>query len=253
MITVLRCRGVGEPMGEASMLANVTRHLDPERFRVVEVPWSAQYGPVPAPLGSSFDTSLRSGRTMLLDYIRRDPNPVVITGYSGGGALAGNVAAEIARGEHPELDVRGVGLISDPLMPWPYSPAGPTTWGIAGERWIDARAFPLWHLADPADVITCCPAESPLRTLADQSAAFSLVDPREWGWDLIRRVREKRWQATIRDWRNVPEVWRAYSAAIDGVRGYLTGEHDSYHLRHYPGSTRTYTEWLADRINEIRE
>ncbi|QDQ93727.1 hypothetical protein FND50_25190 [Rhodococcus sp. WB9] len=254
MITVLRCRGIGEPMGEASMLANVTKHLDLARFRVVEVPWSAQYGPVPAPLGSSFDTALRSGRTMLLDHIRRDPNPVVITGYSGGGALAGNVAAEIAHGEHPELDVRGVGLISDPLMPWPYSPAGPTTWGIAGEREIDERAFPVWHLADPADVITCCPADSPLRTFADQSAAFALADLRSWGYDLVDRVRTRRWQATIRDWHNAPEVWRAYTQALHDADGYLRlGHHTSYHLRRYPGSTRTYTEWLADRINEIQE
>ncbi|MDV7244503.1 MULTISPECIES: hypothetical protein [Rhodococcus] len=254
MITVLRCRGIGEPMGEASMLANVTKHLDPKRFRVVEVPWSAQYGGVPVPLGSSFDTSLRSGRAMLLDYIARDPYPVVLLGYSGGAALAGNVAAEISAWKHPDLDVRATGLISDPLRPYGATASGAPGWGIAGSRSFSGTgAGPFWHCADPADVITSCPANSPLRTLADQSAAFSLVDPREWGWDLIRRVRERRWQATIRDWRNVPEVWRAYSAAIGGVRGYLTGEHDSYHLRRYPGSTRTYTEWLSDRINEVRE
>ncbi|QSE94169.1 alpha/beta fold hydrolase [Rhodococcus pseudokoreensis] len=250
MITVLCCRGIGESMGDGSMLANVTKHLDPRRFRVVEVPWSAQYGPVPAPLGSSFDTSLRTGRLMLLDYIRRDPNPVVIIGYSGGGALAGNVAAEIARGEHPALDVRGVGLISDPLRPMTRTDY---TWGIAGKRWINAD-FPVWHLADPSDVITSCPEDSPLRTFADQSASFALADLRSWGWDLVDRIRRRRWQATIRDWHNAPEIWRAYTQALHGADGYLRrGDHTSYHLRRYPGSTRTYTEWLADRINEIRE
>ncbi|MFC9555554.1 hypothetical protein ACFTWF_32485 [Rhodococcus sp. NPDC056960] len=254
MITVLRCRGIGEPMGDGNMLANVTKSLDTQRFRVVELPWSAQYGPVPAPLGSSFDNSLTSGRTMLLDYIRRDPNPVVLTGYSGGGALAGNVAAEIARGEHSELDVRGVGLISDPLRPAdPWGSEEP--WGIAGSRPIARVWFPVWHCADPADVITCCPPDSPLRTIADQSSAFALGDLRSWGWDLVNRLRTGRWQATIRDWRNGPAVWNAYSQAIVGARGYLTGDHTSYNLRCYPGcypgSTRTYTEWLADRINEI--
>ncbi|EKT83064.1 alpha-beta hydrolase fold protein [Rhodococcus phage Mbo4] len=249
MITVLRCRGIGEPMGDDSMLANVTKLLDAKRFRFVEVPWSAQYGPVPAPLGSSFDSSLRSGRTMLLDYIRRDPNPVVITGYSGGGALAGNVAAEIARGEHPELDVRGTALLSDPLTPRVLNREG---WGIAGGRWIGG-SFPVWHLSDPADVIARCPANSPLRTFADQSAAFALADLRSWGWDLVDRIRTRRWQATIRDWHNAPEIWRAYTQAIHDADGYLRlGNHTSYHLRRYPGSTRTYTEWLADRINEIR-
>ncbi|MFE5699952.1 hypothetical protein [Rhodococcus koreensis] len=254
MITVLRCRGIGEPMGDASMLANVTKHLDDKRFRVVEVPWAASYGPVPAPFGTSFDSSLSTGRTMLLDYIRRDPNPVVLLGYSGGAALAGDVAAEIGAWKHPDLDVRAAGLISDPLRPysWGANVTGLPGRGIAGSRPISGAAR-VWHMADPADVITCCPLDSPLRTLADQSAALSLADPRSWGWDLITRLRQGRWQATIRDWRNVPEVWRAYGAAIAGARGYLGADHTSYHLRRYPGSTRTYTEWLADRINEIRE
>lgn len=252
MISVLRCRGIGEPMGDDSMLAHVTKHLDPARFRTREVTWAASYGPVPGLAGVSFDMALREGRIRLLNMIADDRYPVVLLGYSGGAALAGNVAAEIARGDYPELDVRGVGLISDPLRP-PDPWGSQEPWGIAGSRPIARVWFPVWHCADPADVITSCPANSPLRTLADQSAAFSLADPREWGWDLIRRVRERRFQATIRDWRNVPEVWRAYGAAIDGVRGYLTGDHTSYSTRLYPGSARTYCEWLADRINEIRE
>ncbi|MDF3309786.1 hypothetical protein P3H15_32730 [Rhodococcus sp. T2V] len=248
MITVLRCRGIGEPMGDESMLANVTKHLDPARFRVREVPWSAQYGPVPAPLGSAFDTSLREGRKILLDMIAADPYPVILKGYSGGAALVGNVAAEIARGEHPSLDVRGVGLISDPLSPRVVNREG---WGIAGSRWIGG-SFPVWHMSDPADVIACCPVDSPLRTIADQTAAMSLADPRAWGADLIGRLRAGRWQATIRDWRNIPAVLRTYGQAINDAEGYLTGDHTSYAHRIYRDG-RTYTQWLADRINEIRE
>ncbi|MDF3308739.1 hypothetical protein P3H15_27350 [Rhodococcus sp. T2V] len=251
MITVLECRGIGETI-PSPMLANVTKLLDPKRFRSIEVPWSAQYGPVPAPLGTAFDTSLREGRKILIDMIAADPYPVILKGYSGGAALVGNVAAEIARGEHPELDVRGVGLISDPLRPQdPWDPQ--ERWGIAGSRPISRVWFPVWHCADPADAITNCPADSPLRTFADQSAAFSLADPRAWGADLIWRLRTGRWQATIRDWRNVHDVLRTYGQAINDAEGYLTGDHTSYHLRRYPGSTRTYTEWLADRINEIQE
>ena len=248
MITVLVCRGIGESK-PSPMLSNVTRLLDPKRFVVKEVPWSASYGPAPAPFGSSFDTSLREGRTLLLDMIRQDPNLVVLLGYSGGAALAGNVAAEIGRGEHPGLVISGVGLISDPLRhPGLTSP----DWGIAGVRRIWGT-FPVWHMSDPKDVITCCPANSPLRTIADQSAAFSLIDPKAWGWDLVERLRQQRWQATITNWRNVREVWAAYSAAIEGAQGYLFArDHISYASRIYRDG-KTYTQWLADRINEIRE
>ena len=256
MLSVLVCRGIGESK-PSPMLSNVTRLLDPKRFVVKEVPWSASYGSVPAPFGSSFDTSLREGRTLLLRMIKDDPNPVILLGFSGGAALAGNVAAEIGRGEHPQLVVNGVGLISDPLRHTLNTNDKVTGWGtdkfgIAGARAIVAN-FPVWSMADPADVITCCPVNSPLRTISDQSAAFSLIDPKAWGWDLVERLRQQRWQATIRDWRNVREVWAAYSAAIDGAQGYLFArDHISYASRIYRDG-KTYTQWLADRINEIRE
>ena len=255
MLSVYRVRGIGERVDETQMLANVTKLIDPKRFIIKDVRWSASYGSVPAPFGSSFDTSLREGRTLLLDMIRQDPNPVILLGYSGGSALAGNVADEIGTGKHPDLVLRGVGLISDPMR-WPGNSEQPDLapgWGIAGKRWIHKWSFPVWQLSDSADVITCCPANSPLRSIADQSAAFSLVDGKAWGWDLVQRLRQQRWQATNRDWRNLREVWAAYSAAIDGAQGYLFGQqHTSYGTRIYRDG-RTYCEWLADRINEIRE
>jgi hypothetical protein len=228
------------------MLANVTRLLDSKRFVVKEIPWRAQYGPVPAALGSSYDKSLDTGRTMLLRTIADDPNPVVLLGYSGGAALAGNVAAEIGCGEHPHLEVRGVGLISDPLR---WDGFGRTTWGIAGRRYIRGD-FPIWQMVDPSDVIANCPSNSPLRTLADQSAAFSLADPIAWGADLVGRLKSSQWQAVRLDWRNPLSVWAQYRQAITDAEGYLTGDHTSYQTRVYRDG-RTYTQWLADRINEL--
>lgn len=251
--TVLRCRGIGERVDETQMLANVTRKLDPRRFVIKDVPWESNYSPTPNPLGSSFDKSLHDGRALLLKMIRDDPNPVVLLGYSGGAALAGSVAAEIANGDFPMLDIRGVGLISDPLRERTRGSA--YGWGIAGQRRIPPANWPVWYCADPADVITCCPPDSPLRTISDQSAAFSLVDPAAWSWDLVQRLRQQRWQATIKDWRNVPAVWKAYSDAIDGAQGYLfRGAHTFAYTSHrVPGTNSTYCDWLADRINSIKE
>ncbi|MFF1531464.1 hypothetical protein [Cellulomonas sp. NPDC058312] len=251
MITVLCCRGIGEGRRE-NLLSDMTRRLDPWRFRAREVPWQASYGPVPDPWGSAFDAALYDGRNLLLEMIRHDPYPVVLAGYSGGGALAGNVAAEIGRGEHPDLDVRGVGLVSDPLrsLSSTVNP-GAEGWGIAGRRYIP-RQFPVWHLADPTDVITCCPPHSPLRTIADQSAAFSLADPAAWGGDLIDRLKTKRWQEVKVDWMKLFDTFAQYRQAQHDAEGYLfRGDHTSYATRRVPGSTRTYTQWLADRINEI--
>ncbi|MGW0043362.1 alpha/beta fold hydrolase [Rhodococcus sp. NPDC003348] len=246
MITVLTCRGIAEPL-EANMLTNTTTLLDPTRFTTREVPWEASYGPYPEPGGSSFDKALADGRALLLDMIADDPNPVVLLGYSGGAALAGNVAAEIARGLHPDLVVRGVGLIADPLRP---ESAGLPGWGIAGRRSIGG-AMPVWQIADPRDVICCCPANSPLRTLADQSAAFSLADPRAWVVDLLDRLRTRRWQAVLIEWWHPWTVWRQYSNAIDDVEGYLyRGDHTGYATRPMPGTDRTYCTVLADRVND---
>lgn len=249
MITVLACRGIGEPL-QGNMCSAVTRRLDPTRFRVIEVPWTASYGPVPLPLGPAFDDSLRTGRELLLRMIDEDPIPVLLLGYSGGAALAGNVAAEVARGDHPRLEVVGSALISDPFMPHWEAPVE-NTWGIAGSRDI-MSAFATWWVSDPADAICCCPSNSPLRTIADQTRAFSLSNLLGWGVDLVGRLKRQEWQQVAIDWRNRDEVHAIYRQAAHDLDGYLRrGDHTSYALRIKPRTSTTYTDWLADQINTL--
>ncbi|NKV45440.1 hypothetical protein GS926_14925 [Rhodococcus hoagii] len=250
MITVLSCRGIGEPL-QGNMCSAVTRRLDPTRFRVIEVPWTASYGPVPLPFGPAFDESLRAGRELLLRMIDEDPNPVLLLGYSGGAALAGNVAAEVGRGLHPHLELAGTALISDPFMPWAESPTPEEKWGIAGGRYIPGD-FPVWWAADPADAICCCPANSPLRTIADQTRSFSLSNLLGWGVDLVGRLKRQEWQQVAIDWRNRDEVHAIYRQAAHDLDGYLRrGDHASYALRTKPGTSMTYTDWIADQINTL--
>ncbi|PTR42052.1 hypothetical protein C8K38_111221 [Rhodococcus sp. OK611] len=246
MITVLCCRGIGEPLRD-NMLAGVTRRLDPTRFQVVEVPWAASYGPVPLPLGPAFDQSLADGRALLLRLIAEDPNPVLLLGYSGGAALAGHVAAEIAKGWHPGLEVVGAGLVSDPFTPGHASPA-PGRWGIAGPRSIPSR-FPVWWVSDPADVICCCPAGSPVRTLADQTSAASLSNLVAWAANLRWRLEFQQWQQVAIDWGNREQVKAIYRQALHDVDGYLRrGDHTGYGVRRAPGSHLTYLDQLAYNI-----
>ncbi|WP_027500824.1 hypothetical protein [Rhodococcus sp. UNC363MFTsu5.1] len=247
MITVLCCRGIGEPL-QNTMLSGVTRRLDPARFRAREVPWLAEYGPAPRPGGAAFEASLSRGKALLLNMINDDPYPVVLLGYSGGAALAGHVGAEIGRGLHPGLDVRGVGLVSDPFRS-PLNGGPADSMGVAGARPVLAR-FPVWQVADPADVICCCPPDSPLRTFADQTAAFSLVDPGAWGMDLLDRARRTRWQPSGGFvWQDPLAPFRRAAQAVRDAEGYLfRGDHTGYGVRRAPGSHLTYLDQLADNI-----
>ena len=54
MTRIIRVRGIGEPTTN-NLLSHVTRLLS--GVPVVELPWSATYGPVPHLLGTSFSAS----------------------------------------------------------------------------------------------------------------------------------------------------------------------------------------------------
>lgn len=225
--TVIRCRGIGEPITGRTLLHDVTDQLPGDIYAPVELCWSAQYGPVPAPDGQSFDDALDDGRTMLMDAIRDAPHPVILLGYSGGAQLAGQVAAILGRGEHADLTgkVKAVGLVADPAQPIGQARNG--SFGVTGSRDIDR--IPTRWVWDEADPIPCTPDRSPLRTLADQSAAMTLADPFAWGDDLIQRLIKAQWQPSAIDWFDPIGTIRRYNRAITQATFYLSGGHvDAY-------------------------
>lgn len=172
MTRLILCRGIGAPL-EDNLLTGMARMIPDAE--VVNLPWSATYGPVNQqgdPLGESFDKALEYGRVLLRASL--DLGPAVVMGYSGGAALAG----EVAREGHPNLVA--VALVADP-----FDPGRGSVYGIAGRRTVSG--VPVMRRANDDDVIARCPSDSPLRVIADASAAFSLADPRAWGRDLLVR------------------------------------------------------------------
>lgn len=198
---LIRVRGIGEPMS-GNLLEGVSRQV--KGVEVIELRHPAEYGPVPRPGGNSYVATTGLGQSLLLREL--DNGPAVVLGFSAGAAIAGNVA----RLGHRNL--RGTVLLADPHQPdW-----GTDSFGIAGgkdapnTRWV-------WRLDDP---IPYCPRDSPLRTLADQSAAFALGDPKAWLTDIADRLQKRRWQQVAVRWWEPMSVWQQYSRAVEDVRNY---------------------------------
>lgn len=242
MTTVIRCRGIGEPITGRTLLHDATDQLHPDEFRPIELPWAATYGPVPGLHGASFDSALADGREMLLDTIRAAPGNVALAGYSGGAMLAGNVAAEIGRGDHGEnmrRKVTAVALVADPAQPRGQAANG--SFGVTGSR--DIYGVPVRWTWDERDPIPCTPDLSPLRTIADQTAAMSLVDPAAWSLDLLDRLRRGRWQPSAWHWWDIIGSIRRYAHAAEQAAYYLDGGH----VRAYIGEQLDATAaWIAE-------
>lgn len=216
---ILRVGGVGERPNTPMLLDEVTQHLP---FEVIDVPLSVNYGPVgvQGPFGASFDKSLSLSVSLILNAIREATDPVILLGYSGGAAAVGHAASELS--QHPELEVAAVGLVADPFMPKGVSPGA---YGVAGAREVAFDGPTLWAF-DERDPICCTPPLSPLRTIADQSAAMSLGDPAAWGYDLVDRLLKARWQPSAWDGLlDLVGTFRRYQKAADQARFYLEGGH----------------------------
>lgn len=250
LITIYCARGIGERL-DHNMLGQVTKYLDTRYFRVRELPWRAEYGMATKLDGRDFNGSLIDGIGLGVDAIRRDSNPVILAGFSGGAALTRMLASQISRGQHgTDLEVIGLANIADPFRPRGLGLPVAEGWGIAGE--ISVWGMQQWDVSDVNDVICCCPANSPLRTFADQTSAMSLVDPAAWGANLLWRLRFQQWQQVAVNFRDPLSVIAQYREAIHDAEGYLhRGDHVEYAIRRRPGTTIPHTMWLAQQLNEF--
>lgn len=230
--------GTGFGAGGDDISDAFRRHLDPDRFAFRYIAYPGSYG-----IGPSYADSRAAGRAALIDAIRSTPNRVCLGGYSQGAGIAGDLAAEIGRGELPDLEVVGCALIADPSRPEHAGmPGWPTAsgFGIVGVR--DVVGVPTWWAANEGDPITSLPAGNPLRSLADASEYFSLMSPVaavRWMRTLEERARSDRWQR----WWSV-ENWRSWNGAIAYARGYLA---DGRHTTDY--IVNGHAQHLAQVVN----
>lgn len=258
--TVIACGGIGESGPDdrsfevKGMLKNVTDKLDPLKFESQWCPWEASYGPVPKLDGDDYDDSLERGIERLVTAIRQCPNDVVGLGYSAGATLWGRLLELMEEGYYRDISVVGVAFIAHPERREGDSCNNVGTgWGIGGEWLGGPDKIPTFEIADPADVICCCPTNSPLRTFADQTSSMSFLDIHGWAVDLRDRLINNRWQAVKIEWWNPVAVFRQYTQAANDILGYAArGDHVSYHKRIMPGETVTYTTKLAQVLNASR-
>lgn len=241
-ITCFWLCGTGFSTGPDAISTTFGAALD-GRFEFRWLPYPASYGE----RGVDYAESVAIGRQVLIDAIRATPNRAVIGGYSQGAGIAGGLAAEIGRGEHPDLDVMACALIADPSRPQGAGmPGWPTAsgYGISGERRISGMR--AWWAANEGDPITALPPGNPLRGIADMSEYFSLSSPgdaQEWMESLLARALSNRWQR----WWSL-ENWQSWGGAVAYARGYLRdGRHGPDYL------TRGHAVRLARVVNEAVE
>ncbi|MBM4525157.1 hypothetical protein GS462_11115 [Rhodococcus hoagii] len=247
--TVLVARGIND-LVDAGMLSNVTRHLDPAEYEIVELRHPAEYGPASGFWGASFNESMQVLKWLATEYLDAErPGRVFLLGYSAGAFGLGDLVAELLGANSPLIDrILGVGLLADPKQPLAAAPAGLAKYGIAGSRPIVTDRFPVWWVSDPRDPIPLTELNSPLRPIPDLTAQMSFRDVNAWRRDVRRRLLARQVQQFAVNLHDIPGVLADFRAAVDALGRYLGPDHTSYAVRRYPGADVTYCEWLAQQI-----
>lgn len=227
-IDVIHLRGTKEPFPGPN-ISNLFLDRLEGRFTRNVIDYPADYG---AP--TAFRDSNAVGRLHAIDLITETTNPFVLSGYSAGAFVAGDLANEIIAdaipGIWPERLLACV-LVADPKRPQGAGAPGlptPSGYGIAGQRPVPGVR--TWWGTALGDGISALGEDNPLRSAADLSKAFS-VDPRlwdEWVDDMLRTLILRQIQPWWKFWLR-PGRW---GDAILALNGYLfAGAHTESYAR----------------------
>ena len=233
-----------------SILQHVVRPLAAKTgARPARIDWPASMAGIGGHL--SWAAAAHHG-VLALDQIMADHpgERVILLGYSGGCRVVHDWLDA-----RPEMEPRvaAVGLMSDPYRPsgrWQHGLPDPGGWGIAGQRLGPVPGRTFWTSA-PADAISSCPPDSPLRTAADLSDQI----PGSLLADLAGHLRRGDWQLATHMglWRRDPIAYlrglgpRLHQARLD-IEGYLTGgKHTEAYIRTHQGG-KSLAHRLADSI-----
>lgn len=238
------------PSDSRSIIGHVSARLGQKlrSHRVVPVSWPASMAGVGG--GMSWTSAAHRG-VLDLDKIFADHpgERVILLGYSGGCRVVHDWLDQRPQKRHR---VAAVGLMSDPYRPadrWQHGLPDPGGSGICGGRHGPVAARTFWTSA-PGDVISSCPPDSPLRTVADLSDKI----PGAFLTDLTGHLKRGDWQLATHMglWRKDPLAYlrglgpRMHRARL-GVEGYLTGAHTTAYTRPHEGGA-SLAHRLADSI-----
>lgn len=264
-ITVAKARGLGENM-QNNMLTGVTRQLDPKLFRVVEVPYSATFGPIGSPdiFAASLMASVEEGVRSMEKIVREAPGLAIVMGYS-----FGTLVVEEFISRHPKGTPLGDKVILAPTLASArrksmrsYGLPGFGA-GIFGMPVNDSR---LWcAIAWPEDVVTSLPENSILRKASPVIHWMSFQDPLKWAESLKAEL-PKLIFGEIGDMSNHafdPVWWQKYfdmlvktGMMIDGYarRGEHTARYSQLLWRDYAGRPISGLDLMARCVqNEAKK
>ena len=261
MIDIITLRGTGEPRNSdgtpAGMLGDVTKLLDPARFRCFEPDWPASVGPSPDLWGPSLDTSVRLGIAAGVRAIQGSPNVCGLLSYSLGGICASRILEGVQSGEYENADGTSLEIAFAVNIANPLRRAGesvgnlcpPSTFGLHGQHGDWPAEVAVREYANPGDIITSSPPNSPLRILDVGISPFSFVEGARIG-DLAPVIFAELLEFMM---QNPIVNLERYAAAVRGVIGYLTpwpdGQHVLYSAHTMPGTNVLWTTHAAQYIN----
>ena len=260
MIDIITLRGTGEPRNAdgtpAGMLASVTDLLPTSSFSFFEPDWPASVGPDPNLWGPSLDTSVQLGTAAAVQAIAQSPNVCGLLSYSLGGICASRILEGVASGQYTNTDGSPLEIAFAVFIANPLRKAGDsvnnlcpaTTFGLAGQRGTWPTQVATQEYANPGDIITASPSDSPLRIIAVGISPFSFVEGARLGNVSYLIYTQLLEFLTLNPLVNLER----YTTAANGGIGYLTpyplGQHVLYSAQTMPGTDVIWTTAAANYI-----